>query len=160
MGQIEINETKTATTALASRDELHVKLERIREEKKKLKTIEAMPLQTNGRFRFNPNGSREFNIHTTKELGLLIKVAGFLEVRKNAYETGAEILKISLYPPFTWDSYSYEAWMTDLTVRASILSMEDRRKKLDNMETKLSGYITKEDKLAMDLKAADDLFFD
>lgn len=137
----------------ATRTKLDKALTFVNEGLQALQKIGSQKMVTSGMFTYTPNNSvRSINIHTSTDLAELIGVCSFLMEKYNAYNKAAEMLEIDRYPVFQWLGYSYEAWMSDLKLRVSIIMHDKTRRDLLEQKKVLESFLTDEDRLEQVLK--------
>jgi len=96
-------------------------------------------------------GGRNHDIKVCTEVGILTELAGNLIVYKTIYDQGAEYLGLEKYPAAKVDGFEIDDILFDTKLRATIVTCDDRRKKLTKAMNKMSKYFTKEDQMKRDL---------
>jgi len=136
------------------REQLRVKFEQVSKRLDQIEIVAQSPFRTNGKFKFAYSDESQglsndqfIDLTKTTDLKILIRVLGFLVGKKNEYELGAKHLKITTFPVFSWQNYSFDDWFNDINIRISFLTSKNEKEKLEKIQTELSGYFSAEDRL-------------
>ena len=128
----------------------------------RLATLEKaanMPPMTNGSFKYSPASKEAIDITVEKDLQKIIGIAGFIKTKEAEYNAGVDALKLTdkATPLFKWLNFTAEAWITDLTIRAGIITEDTERQRLQSLADKLKGFYSRETQLAELLAEAKDV---
>jgi hypothetical protein len=105
--------------------------------------------KTNCSFLLNV-ASTNVNIQTAP-LSILIEVQAELLLKAQYYTKAAEMLGVEY--DGKWGNFSISDWQEDLTKRAAIINLSGKKAKLAELEKRLSGIVSPEQRRAMELDA-------
>lgn len=92
------------------------------------------------------------NLHVESNISKLVSILAFLVVSERNYNTVSKDFNIDA-PDFQWNGYSVADWTEDIKLRIEKINITTKRKKLDELECRLSGIITPELKAKLELEA-------
>lgn len=93
------------------------------------------------------------NIHAEFDVRKLICMVAFIQEKEASYANAARTLKIDSPPPFTWNGYSANEWIEDLTMRIKKIQVGTERTKLEALLERLNKIISPELKAQLELEA-------
>lgn len=94
-------------------------------------------------------GWERLNIQVCMDLGVLAHAAGTLRRMEDDFVIAAKELEIGIAPK--WQNYPIEDWITDIKLRCRVTQIKAEQKKLADMETKLKGLVSEEQRREMAL---------
>lgn len=77
------------------------------------------------------------NINTVTEINKCVESVALLLTAKRSIDEASKLLNVTC-PDFLWSGYSFEDWLHDFKLRASMISWDIGKKKLSTLESKLS----------------------
>jgi len=116
--------------------------------------LETSTLKTNSQFKWTEEGT-VISIDKITNISVLINIYASLKAKKKAYEEAIKDLKLTSYPVFIWQKYTFEDWANDIKIRLSIVSQNDLTKKLKEDKLKLEKFLSEEDQLQATLDDMD-----
>lgn len=143
-----IMSTKTKTT-----DELVKELfDSVQEKKLAIEKAERPCWETSGNFGYSANsGHDRVNIQTVTDVRKLVEMYAFLIDREEKSESAAKDLGVDY--KFTWLGFSVDEWKNDFQTRVNQISIQEKRKELSEIESRLNAIISPELKAQMELEA-------
>lgn len=121
----------------------------INEKKSEIGKINSYSYKTNFTLP-TPEGNK--NLHTIGNISELYKWWAFLTPIYEAYKVLIKGDK-SLGAEFKWGGYSYEDWASDIKGRIDKLSIENKKKELEQLEARLNKIVSPELRAKMELEA-------
>jgi hypothetical protein len=94
-----------------------------------------------------------FNLHVVKDMQLLIRMASFIVATEKSYSETLQLLAIENIPEFKWDGFSKNDWLADIKLRINQIQIEEKKKKLAELEKRLNAIISPELKAQMEIEA-------
>jgi hypothetical protein len=109
-----------------------------------------MPPMTNGQFKYSPVSKEAIDISTSKDLQQIIGIAGFIKTKENEYNSGLDALGLTdkTVPVFKWLGFPADSWITDLKIRAGIITENEERTHLQGLADRMKGFYSRETQLA------------
>lgn len=92
------------------------------------------------------------NLHVEYDITKLVKIAGFLLSQERTFLDAQKALGTLGYK-FSWGGFTVEEWVEDIRTRIEKLSITAKRKKLEELESRLNVIITPELKAKLELEA-------
>lgn len=115
-------------------DKIKAVLKTIESKREKLGTKPANNLKTNGVLIKEPGS--HLNLNTINDIKTCVDTVAFILQKKNLIEESVKLLEIE-YADYTFNGYSFEDWLCDFKLRASIITWNQEKKKLTALEKKL-----------------------
>lgn len=115
------------------------------------------PMQTSGKFKYSPTASAEIDIFKNRNLSELITILGFIQQKEIEYQAGAQLLKRTEIPVFSWCGYGLDKWVHDIETRVRVMFSEDKKATLLAAKKELETYFSKDYKLGNLLKSLDSI---
>lgn len=136
-----------------TQDELVQKLIDLAQEKKSaIAKAETPNWLTNSSFSYSEDGSTSrMNIRVINDVGVLVKMLGFLNNLKTSYDKAAK--ELDYQKPFTWLGFTYEDWVSDFKLMVTKINITKEKKKLEDIEKRLDKLISPELKKKLELEA-------
>lgn len=108
--------------------------------------------ETSGNFGYSANsGHDRVNIQTVTDVRKLVEMYAFLIDREEKSESAAKDLGVEY--KFTWLGFSVDEWKNDFQTRVNQISIQEKRKELSEIESRLNAIISPELKAQMELEA-------
>jgi len=126
----------------------------VKNRKEEISKAERPNWLTNCSFSFvdgNLNGA--VNIHVESNIKNLISYVAFLLDKERSYKEAATVLAIDSPPTFAWNGFSVGDWIKDIKTRISKIQIASKKKKLEELESRLSAIISPELRAQMELDA-------
>lgn len=95
-------------------------------------------------------GWERLNIQVCMDLGVLAHAAGTLRRMEDDFVIAAKELEIDIAPK--WQNYPIEDWVADIALRCRVTQIKAEQKKLTDMETKLKGLVSEDQRREMALE--------
>jgi hypothetical protein len=127
-------------------------VEDIQSRKAEIAKLEKPNWRTNCSFSYEEGSSKTINIHVESSVKNLVCIAAFLIEKQSSYMSAALHLKVEA-PAFTWSGFSVTDWLEDIKTRINKLQISAKKKKLDQLETRLNAIISPELKAELELQA-------
>lgn len=106
---------------------------------------------TSGSFGYSVNSAHDrINIQTVTDLRKLVDIYAFLIDRKEKSEVSASELGVDY--KFSWLGFSVDEWKSDIQTRVDQISIQEKRKELSEIESRLNTIISPELKTQMELE--------
>jgi len=128
-----------------TKDEIVMDLQKqVKLQKEEISKIEKYSWNTNCAFRYSLNigDSAVLNIKTVSDVKTLVDKFSFLVNIKNSYKEANKILNTGI--DFDWYGYSFEDWSNDFKQRIKQIELTEKRKELEEVETRLNKLISAE----------------
>jgi len=116
-------------------DKIKELLKVVEDKRAKLGERSRAALKTNGIFKHDLVSHT--NINTIRSIPACIAVVSLILQEKHFTEEAAKLLEVEA-DEVTWNGFSFEDWIHDFKLRASLLTWESEKKKLEVLEKKLS----------------------
>jgi hypothetical protein len=124
----------------------------VQEKKLAIEKAERPCWKTSGTFGFSANSAHDrAQIATMTDIRKIIEMYAFLIERKEKSELAAKELGVTYN--FTWLGHSVEEWKEDFQTRVNQISIQEKRKELAEIESRLNSIISPELKAQMELEA-------
>ena len=124
----------------------------VQEKKLAIEKAERPCWKTSGTFGFSANSAHDrAQIATLTDIRKIIEMYAFLIERKEKSELAAKELGVTYN--FTWLGHSVEEWKEDFQTRVNQISIQEKRKELAEIESRLNSIISPELKAQMELEA-------
>lgn len=147
---MSIKDKKNQTGLVIGNAQLHNALSVIEARLKELNKVAGGSYQTNGNFKFTPNGTMTgVDIHKCTDIAQLLTIHSFLKQKADSYNASGEYFGLKQFPVFKWCGYTLEQWETDLKIRIALTTQKDETDKLEAAKKQLGGFLTREDQLGM-----------
>jgi len=105
---------------------------------------------TNGLFKWR-EGQGQFNVHTVKDVTILVDAMAFLLEGKGLREQASEELGVDP-APFKWNGFTVEQWGVDFKLRIAVLTYEKNKRALAVAEKKLKTLMSEGTKTELELE--------
>lgn len=120
---------------------------------KDLNNVAGGNYQTNGAFKFTPNGTMSsVDIHKCTDVQQLLTIHSFLKQKADSYNGSGTFFNLKQFPVFKWCGYTMEQWEADLKIRVALTTQKDETDALNAAKAQLSAFLTKEDQMHMVLQ--------
>ena len=124
----------------------------VQEKKLVIEKAERPCWETSGNFGYSANsGHDRVNIQTVTDVRKLVEMYAFLIDREEKSESAAKDLGVEY--KFTWLGFSVDEWKNDFQTRVNQISIQEKRKELSEIESRLNAIISPELKAQMELEA-------
>lgn len=124
----------------------------VQEKKLAIEKAERPCWETSGNFGYSANsGHDRVNIQTVTDVRKLVEMYAFLIDREEKSESAAKDLGVEY--KFTWLGFSVDEWKNDFQTRVNQISIQEKRKELSEIESRLNAIISPELKAQMELEA-------
>ena len=124
----------------------------VQEKKLAIEKAERPCWETSGNFGYSANsGHDRVNIQTVTDVRKIVEMYAFLIDRKEKSENAAKDLGVDY--KFTWLGFSVNEWKNDFQTRVNQISIQEKRKELSEIESRLNAIISPELKAQMELEA-------
>ena len=112
--------------------------------------------KTSGDFGYSANSAHDrTSIPTVTDVRKLVEMYAFLMERRDKSESAAKELGVEYN--FTWLGFSVDEWKEDFQTRVNQISVQEKRKELAELESRLNAIISPELKSQMELEAIAEL---
>ena len=130
-------------------------IEQVQAKKAEIKNVEGSRYETSMTFSYT--GGRQadsINLHVgSVDLETLLKIAGFLHQQCQGYARAAALYEIVDFPQMTWQGYTVHQWWKDIGLRIEVISLNEKRRKLETLEKRLDAIISPELRQRTELEA-------
>ena len=116
---------------------------------KEIGKIEGYTPKTNMVLPNDVRGTQGTNLNTVGKVEELISLLAELKVRKDAF--AAIVKEVGLKVPFTWGGKSYAAWESDIKQLINKLSLQQKKKSLAALRSRLDNLLSPEQKRQMEI---------
>lgn len=132
-------------------DELVLQLfNRVKEKQQEINRAEKPKWLTSCTIGMNPYSVQDnVNIQTITDLDKLIRLFGFIENESDDYYCAC--IELGIKRPFKWMGYSASDWKADIKARIEQLSLNEKKKELAALESRLDKLISTEQRREMEL---------
>lgn len=127
----------------------------VKKKKEEIAKAEKPSWETKCSFSFGDDSNKRLNLHTVGNTDQLIEAFGFLLEKEKTHTEAAKRLGIDL--EFKWMDFTVEQWEADFKTRAFKINIDKEKKKLDILEKRLNGLVSKEMREEMELAEIKDL---
>lgn len=121
-------------------------------QKKEISKAENPKWVTNCSFKFNEGGP-SINLHVASEIRLLISICAHLREKERSYLEAAGALGMADFPSFMWDGFTVLDWVSDIKSRINKIQIASKKKKLEELESRLNSIISPELRAELELEA-------
>lgn len=128
-------------------------MEEVKKRRSEIAQAERGAWRTNGIFSFDQSMNSSINLNVVNDKSKLIEMAAFILGKERDHALAVETLGIDDPPPFTWFGFSSENWIADFRTRINKLSIDAKRKKLEEFESKLNDLVSPDMRRKMELDA-------
>ena len=112
--------------------------------------------KTSGNFGYSANSAHDrTTIATVTDVRKIVEMYAFIMDRKDKSESAAKDLGVEYN--FTWLGFSVDEWKEDFQTRVKQISVQEKRKELAELESRLNAIISPELKSQMELEAIAEL---
>ena len=112
--------------------------------------------KTSGNFGYSANSAHDrTSIPTITDVRKIVEMYAFLMERKDKSESAAKELGVNY--KFTWLGFTVDEWKDDFQTRVNQISIQEKRKELSEIESRLNSLISPELKAQMELEAITEL---
>lgn len=145
--------TTEKTTLEKTTDEKVKKLFLIVQEKKiAVEKAEKPCWLTSGNFGYSPNSIHDrTDIKTITDSRKIVEMYAFLLDRKEKLEISSKELGVEY--TFKWLGFTLDEWKNDFQIRINQIMIQEKRKELSEIESRLNSLISPELKAQMELEA-------
>jgi hypothetical protein len=135
-------------------------IQEVQNRKKEIKKLESRwAANTNCSFSFVEghagvsNVSSVINLRTVTSIPTLISIVSFLLDKEKSYKEAVELLEINEAPEFKWGGFTVRDWAEDVKTRVGKIQLDSKKKKLEELETRLNKIVSPELRAEMELEA-------
>ena len=121
----------------------------VSEKKKEIAKAEKPSWETKCSFSYEDGTNRRLNLHTVSDSNQLIEAFAYLLEKEKSHLEAANQLGLTL--DFQWMGFTVEQWKSDFKTRAFKINIDKEKKKLDSLEKRLNGLVSKEMREEMEL---------
>lgn len=108
--------------------------------------------KTSGNFGYSANSAHDRTpIPTVTDTRKIVEMFAFLIDRKDKSESASKELGVDY--KFTWLGFNVDEWKEDFQTRVNQISVQEKRKELAELESRLNAIISPELKAQMELEA-------
>jgi hypothetical protein len=126
--------------------------ESVQEKKLAIEKAERPCWLTAGNFGYSANSAHDrINIQTLTDVRKIVEMFAFIIDRKEKSESAAKELGVNY--TFTWLGFSVDEWKNDFQTRVNQISIQEKRRELAEIESRLNAIISPELKAQMELEA-------
>lgn len=138
---------------MAKTDERTLQLiQEVAKQKKEISKAENPKWITNCSFKAF-EGAQSVNLHVVSDLATLISIGARLREKERLYAETAAHLGLTEFPPFTWDGYKVEEWISDIKSRINKVQISLKKKKLEELESRLNAIVSPDLRAQLELEA-------
>jgi hypothetical protein len=124
----------------------------VQEKKLAIEKAERPCWKTSGNFGYSANSAHDrTTIATVTDVRKIVEMYAFIMDRKDKSESAAKDLGVDYN--FTWLGFSVDEWKEDFQTRVNQISVQEKRKELAELESRLNAIISPELKAQMELEA-------
>ena len=124
----------------------------VQEKKLAIEKAERPCWETRGNLGYSANSAHDrVNVQTVTDVRKIVEMYAFLIDRKEKSENAAKDLGVDY--KFTWLGFSVNEWKNDFQTRVNQISIQEKRKELSEIESRLNAIISPELKAQMELEA-------
>lgn len=106
---------------------------------------------TGGNFGFSANSAHDrIDVKTTTDIRKIVEMFSFLIDRKEKSEKAASELGVDYN--FTWLGFTIDEWKNDFQTRVDQILIQEKRKELSDIESRLNAIISPELRAQMELE--------
>lgn len=126
-------------------------LVKVQQKKKEIEAAKVRPnWKTSCSFGKDSNSTTDrVNIQVVKDPRKLLEIWAFLSSQQGLLENAEK--ELSLEFDGTWQNYTFSEWKEDLKTRAAQLRLEKKQKELDDLDVRVNGLVTPEQRRVMEL---------
>ena len=123
----------------------------VQEKKLAIEKAERPCWKTSGVFGFSSNSAHDrVTIATVTDVRKIVEMYAFLVDRKEKSEKAADDLGVKY--SFTWLGFDIDEWKSDFLTRVNMITIQEKRKELAEIEARLNAIISPELKAKMELE--------
>ena len=112
--------------------------------------------KTSGNFGYSANSAHDrITIAMVTDVRKIVEMYAFIMDRKDKSESAAKDLGVEYN--FTWLGFSIDEWKEDFQTRVNQISVQEKRKELAELESRLNAIISPELKAQMELESIAEL---
>jgi len=124
----------------------------VQEKKLAIEKAEKPCWETGGSFGYSANSAHDrVDVKTVTDVRKIVDMYAFLIDRKEKSEKSATELGVDY--KFTWLGFTIDEWKSDFQTRVNQISIQEKRKELAEIESRLNSIISPELKAQMELEA-------
>ena len=128
----------------------------VQEKKLAIEKAERPCWKTSGNFGYSANSAHDrTTIATVTDVRKIVEMYAFIMDRKDKSESAAKDLGVEYN--FTWLGFTVDEWKEDFQTRVNQISVQEKRKELAELESRLNTIISPELKSQMELEAIAEL---
>lgn len=127
-------------------------IQQVREQKRAIASAERPHWKTNCSFQ-SRHGGQSINLQVETNQRLLVETAALLMSFEKEFTAAAAALgfQSDAMPPL-WAGFPVVDWIHDIRLRLAKLQINERKSKLESLETRLSAIVSPEQRRAMELQ--------
>lgn len=126
-------------------------IKEVNRQKAEISKIEKPNYKTNLSFTFVEGGA-PLNLNVIVDIGSLLRMAAFVKGAEETYNRVKESLNVE-GPDFSWLGYSASDWMSDFKAKIDKAQVSSKKKKLEQLESRLNAIISPEMRAQLELEA-------
>jgi hypothetical protein len=124
----------------------------VQEKKLAIEKAERPCWLTSGNFGYSANSAHDrIDIRTVENVKKIVEMYAFVIDRKEKSESSAKELGVEFN--FTWLGFTADEWKNDFVTRVNQISIQDKRKELAEIESRLNAIISPDLRAQMELEA-------
>lgn len=127
-------------------------IKEINKRKDEIAKIEKPQWKTNCTFSYVEEFKGSYNLQVVTDVKLLVLMAAEIKMYEETYLKTASLLGVEA-PPFTWNGFSADDWMSDIKSRINKIQISTKKKQLEMLEAKANQIISAELRAELELQA-------
>jgi hypothetical protein len=125
--------------------------------KKEIASLKRPNYKTNCTFCWIENDIKTFlNLHVVNDVEVLISIVAHLMSVEDYYLKAAKAIGVSKPQLKKWQGFLISDWIEDVKTRINVVSLSEKKRKLELLENRLDKIISPELKAKMELAAIQD----
>lgn len=126
-------------------------LQKVKQKKEEIAKASKKPVwKTNCTIGYDPENANRINIMTVRDVQKLADIYAFLLQREQYIEKAYKELSIN-DDLLVYMGYSIDDWKNDLRARVNQLSVEQKKKELDELDRRINSLVSPEQRREMEL---------
>lgn len=146
------------TTNITKDERIKILFETVKEKRTEIDKATNGSWKTSCEFRYSPNSLHDkTDIRLVAHTSKIVEMYAFLIQRKKGVEDAAKQLGIPNFN-FKWLGFTIEEWFEDFSIRVNQLTIETKKRELNEIELKLNRLISPELRAEMELNDIENFF--
>jgi hypothetical protein len=155
----QLKTTKMSTKEKTTDEKVRELFNSVQEKKLAIEKAERPCWLTGGNFGFSANSAHDrTDLRTVGDIRKIVEMYAFLIDRKEKSENAAKELGVDY--KFTWLGFTVDEWKNDFQTRVNQISIQEKRRDLAEIESRLNAIISPELRAQMELEAISQLLKD